>query len=551
MSRPGSPTKMRGGTMSPAQGTNIKVLVRVRPLLARETKEDQVKSLVSMPAEDPKSTILTVPTNSFYHSQRNKAISSAQKKTSEEQKYYSFDESVWSFDSNHSNYTDNRKFYNKTGPDIIEHFFQGFNVCLLAYGQTSSGKTYTMMGDREEPGIIPLTIRDILNQKQRLVNEKINCQLKLLYIEIYNEQVKDLLTNNQQDSKKCRVREHPTLGPYVENVTECNIDLYADFINCLNKGNANRATASTSMNDNSSRSHAIITVNLKQTKFVSQNDNNTIGEAEEEMVSNIKLVDLAGSERLSKTKLFGQQDRVKEGTLINKSLTVLGRCFNLLATNPSPSSCQSSSVIPYRDSTLTYILKENLAGNSKSFMIFCISPIDFEETHQTLNYANQVKKIKTAAKANKTKLSLAPIDWEELRAMDQSAIQSLKDEIKDLTNKLNNFELNSSPTSVPTEDNKSLKLISYLDNETSKLKFENTFLKQKLLERDHQLHELQSHVDYMDQELFGFIKRATQDKLSLQTASRLAEISNFSSLLEQHQRDLELQLEDYDPAKAF
>ena len=151
---------------------------------------------------------------------------------------------------------------------------------------------------------------------------------------------------------------------------EYNIENYTQFLKLLAKGNSSRSTASTSMNDKSSRSHAIITLTLKQTKFEKfsgfssdSDETNSIGDASEEMVSNIKLVDLAGSERLQKTKLYGQQERIKEGTLINKSLAVLGRCINLLSSNPS-------SLIPYRESILTYLLKENLGGNSKTCMIF-------------------------------------------------------------------------------------------------------------------------------------------------------------------------------------
>lgn len=550
----GSPTKSNNRNMS--DSTNIKVLVRVRPLLPREFSSS-CNSLISMPESDSKATILKVPVDSAYHSQRTKVISKQDYSPSDESKHYSFDESIWSFDKQNANYINNVNFYHKTGPEIINHFFQGFNVCLLAYGQTSSGKTYTMMGEHDDLGLIPLTIKDILNHKQKLIGEKINCELKLSYIEIYNEQVKDLLSSSME--KKCRVREHPITGPYVENANEYELNNFQDFSNYLTRGNSNRATASTSMNDKSSRSHAIITISLKQTKFLSETDSEIIGDAEEEMNSNIKLVDLAGSERLSKTKVYGQQERVKEGNLINKSLTVLGRCINLLANNSSVANTnspnQQQSRIPYRDSILTYLLKENLAGNSKSFMIFCISPIDFEETYQTLNYANQVKKIKTSAKANKTKLSASPVDWEELRSMDQSAIETLKNEIKELTNKFKTLTastIEESPTSSMKEsDEKTMRLVNYLESESNKLKFENQFLRQKLNDKTSEINELVNHIHYMDNELAEYFHRYKQEQILKQGKLRKELADDIYSLVEVHSKDIDSFLDEFNPKNVF
>lgn len=458
--------------------SSVKVLVRVRPLLPRESGRSAVVTMAS------NQTTLTAPPGSVY-SQKSPIT-------------YQFDESIWLFDPQHPNYTDNDALYNRTGAEILTHFFQGINTCLLVYGQTGLGKTYTMMGDGQN-GLIPLIVQDVLRQKLRLVGHKVNCELRMLYVEIYNEQVKDLLGTN-----KCRVREHPATGPYVEGAQEHELASVEEFYAQLSKGNRARATAATSMNEQLSRLHAIITLSLKQTRFTGEDQ--AIGDADEEMVSTIRLVDLAGSERLAKTKTYGQHDRVKEGTLINKSLTVLGRCINALANN--------KPVVPYRDLILTYLLKENLGGNSKTFMVFCISPIDFEETYQTLNYANQVKRIKTLARANKTKLH-APVDWDELRAMDQLAIDLLKSEITHLTEKLNKL------TNAQGND-KSIKLISYLESESAKLKFENKFLRQKLEERNAEIGELMGHIDYVEHELKMVVGRRRGDGARAQR--QLAEV---------------------------
>lgn len=503
---------------------SIKVLVRVRPLLPREVTKEPQQSLVSMPPKDPTKTILRIPPNTKIRTEQENG-----------RKVYNFDESVWSFNKEDSNYVDNKQFYIKTGSSLVEHLFSGFNVCLLAYGQTSSGKTFTMTGTEEEPGVIPLMVRDVLRQREILVNQKINCEVKVSYVEIYNEQVLDLF----EKLRKLKVREHPQTGPYVENLSEFNVNDFGDFQRLLQRGNLNRATAHTQMNDESSRSHAIITVSLKQTKFKKEDDEDddgeddvSIGDADEVMISSIKLVDLAGSERLSKTKLYGQQERMKEGSLINKSLTVLGRCINLLSSG-------SSAPIPYRDSILTYILKENLGGNSKSFMIFCVLPLDFDETFQTLNYANQVKMIKTAARANKTKIKTKPIDWKELQKNEKDVIVSLKDEVKELTEQLTTLREHS-----PAVELKFLNLIGYLENETDKLKFENKYLKSQLKQQLGQLGELEKYVDYMDHEFNDLYLELEQSKLD----------ARKGILAEKCERDLEGMtsvLYKFDPKRVF
>ncbi|KAG7664235.1 uncharacterized protein J8A68_002249 [[Candida] subhashii] len=529
------------------ESNNIKVTVRVRPLLPRElTKNDNIPEpscLVSMPTNDPKKLVLEVP-KSATPGGNGSGSNSRSTSSTEERKIYYFDECVWSFDKQHPNFTDNKKYYDKTGSELLTHLFEGYNVCLLAYGQTSSGKTYTMMGNKREPGIIPLLMKDILKQMEISVHQRINCELKLSYVEIYNEQVKDLLGNGGS-SVKCKVREHPQTGPYVENVLEHRISDYNHFLQLLSKGNHARSTASTSMNDTSSRSHAIITLTLKQTRFESVNGESDLGDAAEEMISNIKLVDLAGSERLSKTKLYGQKDRIKEGTLINKSLTVLGRCINLLATkNPS----KPNVLVPYRESALTYILKENLSGNSKTCMIFCVSPIDFEETHQTLNYANEVKKITTTAKANKTRLVNVPVNWQELQKTDKTIIDSLKNEIEVLTSKLNRLESSASANvKVDQEVSKFDKIIEYLESESAKVKFENKYLKSLLVKKNKHIEELDKHMTYIEHSYDSLFTQYKQSQmLNIEKAKE--------QLLEQTQSNIsniEIDLLEFDPAKFF
>lgn len=488
-----------------AETNNVRVIVRLRPPLPREDGLEDC--LVEMPAGE-NTTIL---------------------KNNESHKKYIFDQCVWSYDAYDEHYVDNTGFYQSSGPQLVEHFFQGYNVCLLAYGQTGSGKTYTMMGHEKSPGLIPLMVRDILRHKDDLVQSRINCELYVSYVEIYNEKVKDLLSN----SKQCRVREHPVTGSYVEGLEEIPVTLFEQFTLLLAKGNGNRTVASTQMNISSSRSHAVITLTLEQTKYVSE-DALDVGEPNEKILSSIRLVDLAGSERLHKTGSFGQADRMKEGTQINKSLTVLGRCINILAL---ANSSKPPPVVPYRDSTLTYLLRENLAGNSKTAMIFCISPFDYEETQQTLNYANQVKNIKTKARANTSAIKAPPIEWDKFKEMDKLVVETLKDRVRDLT-----LQLEARSDSVKTTS-----LVKYLEREAEKQAFEIKYLKSKLQLQEKEVKELTAQNTYLHKELLeNYEKNRTQSRnVILQQATFLAETCRKES------QSIEEMLEFFDPAKEL
>ncbi|KAF8004746.1 hypothetical protein HF325_000203 [Metschnikowia pulcherrima] len=447
--------------------TNVNVIVRVRPLLPREDSE----CLVRMPADEPGVTYVDHP----------KGVKS-----------YVFDESVWSHSETQMNYKDNLSFYRSCGYNLLEHLYQGFNVCLLAYGQTGSGKTYTMMGAKEDYGIIPLVVRDVLRQKTALIKDKINCEVTFSYVEIYNEKVRDLLGS----SKVCRVREDPVLGPYIEGLTNKSIESFGDFCRFLNTGNALRTTASTKMNDASSRSHAVLTFTLRQTRFEDDADSGqNIGTPVEEIVSNIKLVDLAGSERLAKTQVYNQADRLKEGSQINKSLTVLGRCISIL-------SLGAKAVVPYRDSVLTYLLRENLSGNSRTSMIFCISPTDYVETCQTLGYATQVKKIKTKAKASASKLLTLPIDFEALQKTDQSTIEVLKDEIEALNKQLQD--------KAKGDDKGLSSLVTYLSRESERQTFEIKYLRNEARIKHDAAKELKAQNWYLGSEIKTMLQNQLQ-----------------------------------------
>ncbi|KAG8981948.1 kinesin-like protein Klp8 [Tulasnella sp. 425] len=313
---------------------------------------------------------------------------------------FSFDKSYWSAGSRDApEYCSQRTLYEDLGKELLDHGFAGFNACILAYGQTGSGKSYSMMGYGPDKGIIPLTCLELFDRANDKMGADPNLKLvvEVSYIEIYNEKVRDLL--NPKNKGNLKVREHPSLGPYVEDLSKLVVSSYDDMMNLMDEGNKARTVAATNMNETSSRSHAVFTLLLTQKRHDSDTNLDT------EKVSRISLVDLAGSERARSTGATGQQ--LKEGANINKSLTTLGKVISALAlqsqADAKPTKGKKAAAaehIPYRDSVLTWLLKDSIGGNSKTAMIAAISPADYDETLSTLRYADQAKKIKNKAVVN-------------------------------------------------------------------------------------------------------------------------------------------------------
>ncbi|VDP35933.1 unnamed protein product [Schistosoma mattheei] len=285
-------------------------------------------------------------------------------------------------------YADQKQVYNDIGNDALNHALEGYNVCIFAYGQTGSGKSYTMMGKpgvEGQEGIIPQLCRDLFKKLNRTTSGQIiQHMVEVSYMEIYCERVRDLL--DPKSKGNLRVREHPILGPYVEDLSKCAVISFDEINELIDVGNKARTVAATNMNETSSRSHAVFTI------VVTQKIEDLSYGTTSEKVSKISLVDLAGSERSDAT---GATDiRLKEGANINKSLTTLGKVIAGLA-DMSSKRRKKTDFIPYRDSVLTWLLKENLGGNSHTTMIAALSPADvnFDETLSTLRYADRAKSI--------------------------------------------------------------------------------------------------------------------------------------------------------------
>lgn len=321
-------------------------------------------------------------------------------------KSFAFDSSFWSHDPDDKDYANQEDIYNSLGEEFLDHNFEGYHTCIFAYGQTGSGKSYTMMGTPDNPGLIPRTCEDLFERIAAAHNEEsgVAYNVRVSYFEVYNEHVRDLLVPVVPNTAPnyLKIRESPTEGPYVKDLTEVPVRNIHEIMRYIKVGDASRTTASTKMNDTSSRSHAVFTIMLKQIHHDMETDETT------ERSSRIRLVDLAGSERAKTTEATGA--RLREGSNINKSLATLGRVIAALAGPKQLRSGKRKDIVPYRDSILTWLLKDSLGGNSKTAMIACVAPSDYEETLSTLRYADQAKRIRTRAKVNQDHISSAERD---------------------------------------------------------------------------------------------------------------------------------------------
>ncbi|KAI0426174.1 kinesin motor domain-containing protein [Xylaria sp. FL1042] len=416
--------RSRDGTLPPHMmrmdgGGNVRVVVRVRAFLPREVQRG-AECLISM---DPitQMTTLHVPNDD------DPANSRAKSRKVIEEKSFTFDSSFWSHNTKDRHYAHQEDVYNSLGEDFLDHNFEGYHTCIFAYGQTGSGKSYTMMGTQEQPGLIPRTCEDLFQRIEAAQNEtpNISYHVRVSYFEVYNEHVRDLLVPvvPNQPPYYLKIRESPVEGPYVKDLTEVPVRNFREILRYMKAGDASRTTASTKMNDTSSRSHAVFTIMLKQIHHDMETDETT------ERSSRIRLVDLAGSERAKSTEATGA--RLREGSNINKSLTTLGRVIAALADpKASRPGKRSRDIVPYRDSILTWLLKDSLGGNSKTAMIACIAPSDYEETLSTLRYADQAKRIRTRAVVNQDHISTAERDAqiaamaEEIRLLQLSVSDS-------------------------------------------------------------------------------------------------------------------------------
>eukprot|EP00760_Papus_ankaliazontas_P035501 PhM_4_TR7837/c0_g1_i1/m.13949/K10392/KIF1; kinesin family member 1 len=399
-----------------AASDNVKVICRVRPFNEREkglvVKENeavshdwdrkQLRAIVDMYG---KVTVVLDHHNEFAEKHR-----------------FSFDESFWSIPDEQqksgNEFATQELVFRRIGGPALQHSWNGFNTCLFAYGQTGAGKTYTMMGTDSDPGLIPQLCQELFNSIQRRTMEdaenmeegKVNeYTVEARFLEIYNEHVKDLLWDLDSDDisvhsgsglvggsggvdrENLKVRNFPGQGPVVVGLTAVKVQSWEQMVNLIDVGTSNRTQAATKMNDRSSRSHAVFRITFTQTtKLLPKKSYEKMQVLDR--FSNLNLVDLAGSERLKKSGAEGIH--LKEAAAINKSLTTLKQVIDALV--------DGKQVVPYRESQLTWLLSESLGGNSRTFMIACISPHEdnAEETLNTLRYALRAQGIVCHAQVN-------------------------------------------------------------------------------------------------------------------------------------------------------
>ncbi|XP_031118224.1 kinesin-like protein KIN-4A isoform X2 [Ipomoea triloba] len=323
--------------------------------------------------------------------------------------------------------------YEECVAPLVDGLFQGYNATVLAYGQTGSGKTYTMgtsFKDGYQTGLIPQVMNSLFSKIETLKHQT-EFQLHVSFIEIHKEEVRDLLDPSSINKAEAanghvgkvtipgkppiQIRETSNGVITLAGSTECSVTTLKEMADCLEQGSLCRATGSTNMNNQSSRSHAIFTITMEQMQklspIVSNDANNNDCMTEEYLCAKLHLVDLAGSERAKRTGSDGL--RFKEGVHINKGLLALGNVISALGDEKKR---REGVHVPYRDSKLTRLLQDSLGGNSKTVMIACISPADInaEETLNTLKYANRARNIQ-----NKPVVNRDPVSNEMLKMRQQ------------------------------------------------------------------------------------------------------------------------------------
>ncbi|KAM9816877.1 kinesin-like protein KIF18A [Neosynchiropus ocellatus] len=383
--------------------SHVKVVVRVRPVSENEKREScrNVIQVVDnhMLIFDPKEE-----DQSCFGAQRvrNRNIN---KRANKDLKFV--------FDNVFGENSTQADIFENTTKGVLDGVMNGFNCTVFAYGATGAGKTHTMLGSQSEPGVMYRTMKELFRRMDDAKEEK-EFAVAFSYLEVYNEQIRDLLAN----VGPLAVREDSTKGVVVQGLTRHKPKSAEHLLEALDFGNRNRTQHPTDANATSSRSHAVFQIYLQQQdKTASLNPN--------VCVAKMSLIDLAGSERASATNARGA--RLREGANINRSLLALGNVINALADPKS-----KKTHIPYRDSKLTRLLKDSLGGNCRTVMIANVSPssLSYDDTHNTLKYANRAKEIKSSLKSNVVSLDSHIGQYAVICEKQRQEIVQLKQKLK-------------------------------------------------------------------------------------------------------------------------
>ena len=397
----------------------FKVCVRIRPLLPNERKLVYNENLkgkkipYQIVNSDNNTILLKDPNNPELYGQNVKSFP---------------------FDKVFTEKDNNKTIFNSIIINLVDNILQGYNSTALAYGVTGAGKTHTMFGDllnnncninninKTEEGICMYAVDYLFKKISELKNKVFT--IKISYLELYNEQVIDLLTI-KPSNEGIMIVEDPNKGVLLPGLSELIVKNSDEVYNYILKGNSRRTMGSTGQNQFSSRSHAILEINIEQCeKNIEKSDI---------LISKMLYVDLAGSEKGGKEKI-----RREEGGNINKSLLALGNCINILSDKN-----KKNSFVPYRDSKLTRLLKDSLGGNIATIMIACVSPcpLTYEETHSTLKYASRANKIEKKVTKNYKEIDQSTAQFREMISSLRNEITHLKDIIRSQHEKIRNRNL--------------------------------------------------------------------------------------------------------------
>uniref|UniRef100_A0A8C5TRG2 Kinesin-like protein n=1 Tax=Malurus cyaneus samueli TaxID=2593467 RepID=A0A8C5TRG2_9PASS len=333
--------------------------------------------------------------------------------------------------------------FEHTTKNLIDGFLNGYNCTVLAYGATGAGKTHTMLGSPEDPGVMYLTMMTLYKRMDQIKEDK-TCDVAVSYLEIYNEQIRDLLVS----SGPLAVREDGQQGVVVQGLTLHQPKSAEEILQMLDYGNKNRTQHPTDVNASSSRSHAVFQIYLRQQDKTASLHQNI-------RVAKMSLVDLAGSERAKATSAKGA--RFVEGTNINQSLLALGNVINALA-DP-----KGKKHIPYRNSKLTRLLKDSLGGNCRTIMIAAISPssLFYDDTYNTLKYANRAKDIKSSLKSNVVSLDRHISQYVKICNEQRKEILLLKEKLKEYQEKQASIPESPSPNAAELSNNQQVEIERY------------------------------------------------------------------------------------------
>ncbi|XP_037694432.1 kinesin-like protein KIF18A [Choloepus didactylus] len=471
---------------------HMKVVVRVRPENTKEkaTGFHKVVHIVDkhILVFDPKQEEV-----SFFHGKKttNKDFTKRQNK-----------DLKFVFDAVFDENSTQLEVFEHTTKPILHSFLNGYNCTVLAYGATGAGKTHTMLGSAAEPGVMYLTMLDLYKSMDEIKEEKV-CSIAVSYLEVYNEQIRDLLVN----SRPLAVREDAQRGVIVQGLTLHQPKSSEEILQLLDNGNKNRTQHPTDVNATSSRSHAVFQIYLRQQdKTASINQNVRIAK--------MSLIDLAGSERASATSAKGA--RFLEGTNINRSLLALGNVINALADTK-----RKNLHIPYRNSKLTRLLKDSLGGNCQTIMIAAVSPssVFYDDTYNTLKYANRAKDIKSSLKSNVLSLDNHITQYVKICNEQKKEILMLKEKLKAYEEKkaLNDDENNKAKLMISNPQEKEIERYQEILN----CLFQNREeIRQEHLKLEMLLKENELKTFYQQQCLKQIEMMCSEDKVEKATCKR-------------------------------